>query len=146
MRCSRRPRGWASASACASPERVSAAMLDFSVTMSRCATTRRWFLRAGSIGLLPTLLPSLAHAQKVARIGWLSAGSEPDLFLEGFRDGLRKLGYVEGHNVLLETRHAHGDLEALRAGAAQLAQAQVALIVASLTAVRAAQAIKDIPI
>jgi putative ABC transport system substrate-binding protein len=76
----------------------------------------------------------------------LSAGSEPDPFLDGFREGLRKFGYAEGHNVVLETRHARGDLDALRAGAAELAQANVALIVASLTAVRAARAIKGIPI
>ena len=101
------------------------------------------------IGLLTTLRPSLTYAQKATipiRIGWLSAGSEPDLFLDGFREGLRKLGYVEGQNVVLDIRHAHGNLEALRAGAADLLQAKVILIVASLTAVRAARAIKDIPI
>jgi len=105
--------------------------------------------RAVLIGLLTTLLPSPTHAQKATmptRIGWLSAGSQPDPFLEGFREGLRNLGYVEGQNVVLEIRHAHGNLEALRAGAADLAQAKVVLIVASLTAVRAARAIKDIPI
>ena len=53
-----------------------------------------------------------------SRIGWLSAGAEPDPFLDGFREGLRKLGYVDGHNVVLEIRHAHGDLDTLRAGAA----------------------------
>jgi putative ABC transport system substrate-binding protein len=105
--------------------------------------------RAMLIGLVTTLLPSPAHAQKPPtppRIGWLSAGSEPDPFLEGFREGLRKVGYVEDQNIILETRHARGDLEALRAGAAELVQANVVLIVASLTAVRAARTIKDIPI
>jgi putative ABC transport system substrate-binding protein len=105
--------------------------------------------RAVVIGLATTLFPSLAHAQKApmpARIGWLSAGSQPDPFLDGFREGLSKLGYVEGRNVVLETRHAHGDLEALRRGAAELVRARVALIVVSLTAVRAARTIKDIPI
>jgi ABC-type uncharacterized transport system substrate-binding protein len=105
--------------------------------------------RAVLIGLVATLLPSAAHAQgrpTPSRIGWLSAGSEPDPFLEAFREGLRKLGYVESQNVVLDIRHAHGDLEALRAGAAELAQSKVALIVASLTAVRAARTVKDIPI
>src|SRR2546426_953603 len=105
--------------------------------------------RAMLIGLVTTLLASSTHAQKApmpSRIGWLSAGAEPDPFLDGFREGLRKLGYVEGHNVVLEIRHAHGDLDTLRAGAAELEQAKVALIVASLTAVRAARAIKGIPI
>jgi putative ABC transport system substrate-binding protein len=104
--------------------------------------------RAMLLGLVTTLLPSSALAQKppAPRIGWLSAGSEPDPFLQGFRDGLRKLGYVEGQNIVLETRHARGDLDALRAAAAELAQSNVALVVASLTAVRAARTLKDIPI
>jgi putative tryptophan/tyrosine transport system substrate-binding protein len=105
--------------------------------------------RAVLVAFLATLLPSLALAQKSpgpVRIGWLSAGSAPDPFLDGFREGLRKLGYVEGSNVVLEVRHANGSLDALRAGAADLVQAKVALIAASLTAVRAARAIKDIPI
>jgi putative ABC transport system substrate-binding protein len=105
--------------------------------------------RALLVGLLTTALPSPAHAQKAPmppRIGWLSAGSEPDPFLDGFREGLRKLGYVEGRNIVLETRHARGNLETLQAGAADLARAKVVLIAASMTAVRAARAIKDIPI
>jgi putative ABC transport system substrate-binding protein len=80
------------------------------------------------------------------RVGWLSAGSEPDPFLDAFRDGLRKLGYVEGRNVVLATRHANGNLEALLAGAAELAQLPAAVVVTSLTAVRGARAIKDIPV
>lgn len=105
--------------------------------------------RRGFIGLATMLLSSRAHAQKAStppRIGWLSAGSAPDPFLAGFREGLRKLGYVEGQSVGLEIRHAHGDLAALQASAAELAQSDVALIVASLTAVRAARTIKDVPI
>jgi len=51
--------------------------------------------RAVLIGLAATLLPSPARAQPPPlRIGWLSAGSEPDPFLEAFREGLQKLGYV----------------------------------------------------
>jgi len=103
--------------------------------------------RAVLIGLAATLLPSPAQSQKPPpRIGWLSAGSEPDPFLAAFREGLQKLGYVEGQNLVLDIRHAHGNLEALLAGATELAQSKVVLIVASLTAVRAARTVKDIPI
>src|SRR5437879_7951716 len=105
--------------------------------------------RAVIIGLAATLLPTTPlRAQKPPppRIGWLSAGSEPDPFLQAFREGLKKLGYVEGQNVVLDTRYAHGDLQALLAGAAELAQLRVALIVAGLTAVRAARAVPDVPI
>src|SRR6478736_2431125 len=103
--------------------------------------------RAVLIGIAAALLPSPAHAQKLPpRIGWLSAGAEPDPFLDAFREGLQKLGYVEGQNIVLDVRYAHGNLETLLAGATELAQSKVALIVASLTAIRAARTIKDIPI
>jgi putative ABC transport system substrate-binding protein len=107
---------------------------------------RRVFL-AGLIAMSGVPLGARAQqAAKVHRIGWLSAGSEPDPFLESFRAGLRSLGYLEGENLSLEARHAQGNLETLRSAAADLAQSNVDLIVASLTAVRAARAIKDIPI
>ena len=108
---------------------------------------RRAFIGSLAGGLLAA--PVAVEAQqagKPPRIGWLSAGSQPDPFLEGFREGLRKLGYIEGQTIALEIRHARGSLEALYAGAAELAQSNVALIVASLTAVRAARTLKDIPI
>src|SRR2546425_8462057 len=103
--------------------------------------------RAVLIGLASTLLPSPAHAQKPPpRIGWLSAGSEPDPFLDAFREGLQKLGYVEGQNVVLDVRHAHGNLEALRAGAAGVAPAKGVLVVGRPSTVPAARAGEDIPI
>jgi putative ABC transport system substrate-binding protein len=108
---------------------------------------RRTFLALIPASLLAA--PLAAEAQQAGRpprIGWLSAGSQPDPFLEGFREGLRRLGYVEGQTIALEIRHAQGSLEALGAGAAELAQSNVVLIVASLTALRAARALKDIPI
>jgi putative tryptophan/tyrosine transport system substrate-binding protein len=106
--------------------------------------TRRALLAA----MAGALAPRVAGAQAVTppRVGWLSAGSEPDPFLEAFREGLRRLGYVEGRNVVLAARHANGNLDALLAGAVELAQLPVAVMVASLTAVRAARTVKDIPI
>jgi putative ABC transport system substrate-binding protein len=105
---------------------------------------RRRFL-AATIALLA---PSPAGAQKASlpRIGWLSAESQPDPFLEGFREGLKRLGYIEGQSFVLELRHAKGSFDALRAGAAELTQSNVAMIVASLTALRAVRAIKDVPV
>jgi putative ABC transport system substrate-binding protein len=98
-------------------------------------------------GAIATLAPGGVHAQRPpARIGWLSAGAEPDPFLDGFRQGLRKLGYVEGQNLTLIIRHAHGNLEALRAATAELARASVAVVVAAGIAARAAMALTDVPI
>jgi len=108
---------------------------------------RRAFLGILGGGLLAAPLAAGAQpAGKPPRIGWLSAGSQPDSFLEGFREGLRRLGYVEGQTIAFEIRHEQGSLEGLGAGATELAQSNVALIVASLTAIRAALALKDIPI
>jgi len=105
--------------------------------------------RAILAGLAAALVSRAAHAQRPStppRIGWLSAGSEPDPFLDGFREGLRKLGYVEGRTVVIDTRHAGGNLEVLRAAAAELARLQVSLVVAAGIAARAAMAITDIPV
>ena len=107
---------------------------------------RRAFLGGLVLGVLVAPVTAAAQQPRTPHIGWLSAGSEPDPFLEAFREALRKLGYVEGQNVVLDVRHADGNAEALRAGATEFAQLRVALIVASLTAVRAARIIKDIPI
>ena len=56
--------------------------------------------------------PAAALAQdpaKVYRIFWVSTQSQPDPFLDGFREGLRARGYVEGKNVVLELHYAPGN-------------------------------------
>ena len=75
---------------------------------------RRAFIGTVTLALLGAPPAAGAHpAGKPPRVGWLSAGSQPDPFLEGFREGLRKLGYVEGETIAFEIRHAQGSLEAL---------------------------------
>jgi len=117
--------------------------------VARDAAARACFVSRRAVlgGLVALLTPSGVYAQRPAappRVGWLSAGSLPDPFLDAFREGLRELGYVEGQNIVLEVRHANGSPQALQTGANELAQAKVALIVASLTAIRAVRAFKDI--
>jgi putative ABC transport system substrate-binding protein len=76
---------------------------------------------------------AIAEAQqpkKVARIGYL-AGSTPDAQsarIEAFRQGLRELGYVEGKNIVIESRYAEGKLERLPALAAELVRLKVDVI------------------
>jgi putative ABC transport system substrate-binding protein len=50
------------------------------------------------------------HLKKLPRIGWLSGGDSTSSRsqVEGFRQGLRELGYVEGQNILLDYRWAEG--------------------------------------
>ncbi|MCP3476406.1 ABC transporter substrate-binding protein [Bradyrhizobium sp. CCGUVB1N3] len=91
--------------------------------------------------------PAIARAQearKVYRILWISTGSEPDPFLDGFREGLRALGYVEGKNVALE-RH-YGNPSALRQVISQLRRGDVDLAVSSGPATRVMAAVNDIPV
>ena len=108
---------------------------------------RRFLLTSLAGALAGPLVAEAQQAAKIARIGFLAANlaANPH-FQEAFLQGLRDLGYVEGQTVILDIRYAHGSLEALRAAVAELVQAKVAVIVASLTAVRAARMVKDIPI
>ena len=55
--------------------------------------------------------PRAAHAQqssKIHRIFWVSTEAQPDPFVDGFREGLREHGYVEGKNVVIELRYPPG--------------------------------------
>jgi putative ABC transport system substrate-binding protein len=96
-------------------------------------------------------LPFAAEAQpsgKVWRIGYLSPGSGPTEFLEAFRAELRRLGYVEGRNLLIEYRWATGKAERLPELAAELVRLKVDLIVtpATFSAAAAKRATSTIPI
>ncbi len=108
-----------------------------------------------AIGFVVTLVlgllaaPLLADAQepgKVYRIGVL--GDAPSSFWEVFRQGLQKIGYVEGKNLVIEYRWGQGKYERLPDLAVELVRLKVDIIVASgFTAIRSAkQATSTIPI
>jgi putative ABC transport system substrate-binding protein len=92
-----------------------------------------------AIAITFAMCGAVAHAQqpkKIPRIGWLSARFPADSSaserpnVEGFRQGLRALGYVEGQNIVIEWRFAEGNLDRLPALAAELVALKVDLIVA----------------
>ncbi len=100
-------------------------------------------------GLFNPVAVEAQQAAKIARIGYLAgdlAGS-PQL-PEAFRQGPRDLGYVEGRNVVIETRDAEGKRERLPALAAELValRIDVILAVSTLEALAAKQATKTLPI
>ena len=105
-----------------------------------------------TLGILCVALAAEAQpAGKVHRIGRLSSGPPPpefDHLLEAFRQGLREFGYVEGQNLVIESRGAEGRAERLPDLAAELVRLKVDVIVAGGTAaVRAAQhATRTIPV
>ncbi len=79
-------------------------------------------------------------AEKIHRIGILSAASEVPQFFEALIQQLRELGQVEGKNISFERRYAAGDLDRLPTFAAELVKEQVDLIVAvTVPAVMAAK-------
>jgi ABC-type uncharacterized transport system substrate-binding protein len=111
------------------------------------------------VGLITTLILSLLapplatdaqQVTKVHRIGLLRSGSPTSdkHLLEAFRQGLHDLGYVEGQNLVMESRYAEGSQERFPTLAAELVRLQVEVMVAGgSTAIRAAQhATRTIPI
>ena len=97
--------------------------------------------------------PLAARAQqpKVPIIGFLHPGSaEPNAsLLAAFRKGLADAGYIEGKNVTIEFRWAHGENSRLEEMAADLVQRQVAVIVTPIgtaTVLAAKAATTSIPI
>ena len=111
---------------------------------------RRRFIGTVASGLLAAPLAPLAQpAARVARIGYLAGNlASGPLMTDGFRQGMRDLGYIEGRNFVFEFRDAEGKLERLPALAAELATLKVDVIMVggTLAALAAKQATKTIPI
>lgn len=83
--------------------------------------TRRWpfIVVAVLIGtLIAPLAGSAQQAASTRRIGFLSVspapqGPAPYPYLEGFRQGLRERGWIEGQNLTVEYRCAAGKEDSL---------------------------------
>ena len=90
---------------------------------------------------------SAQQPTKVARIGYLGGTSLPAR-AAAFQQGLRKLGYVEGKNIVIEHRYAEGRVDRYPALAAELVRLKADVIVsAGSTATRAVkEATSTIPI
>ena len=100
------------------------------------------------------VVPLASEAQqpaKVFRLGLLGTVplTEPGAsrIWDGFLEGLRQLGYVEGQNIVIERRFSEGRYERVPALAAELVRLKVDVIVAaSYTADAAKGATSTIPI
>lgn len=91
---------------------------------------RRRFLLASLTGIIAAPLATEAQpAGKVYRIGLLSRDLPPPGLLDGFRDRLRELGYVEGRTFAIELRNAEGSNERLHLMAEELVRSRVDIIV-----------------
>jgi len=99
--------------------------------------------------------PLAARAQQpeqMRKIGVLMgfAESDPDgqAFVAAFREGLQKLGWVEGRNIRIDTRWAAGDTELMQRFAKELVALQPDLMLSHLTPTTTAllQQTRTIPI
>ena len=94
-------------------------------------------------------LADAEDARKLPRIG-VVLGTDPIIvkpFDEAFRQGLRSLGYVDGENVTILPRYAHGDPTRFPALLSELITLDVDVLVVTGTAIPAAvQMTKTIPI
>jgi putative ABC transport system substrate-binding protein len=76
------------------------------------------------------------------------SGPSEDQTIKGFREELKKLGYIERKNVLIEINDLKGDQAALKSAVAELVKKKVDLIFTSgtRTTQAAMEATKEIPI
>jgi putative ABC transport system substrate-binding protein len=112
---------------------------------------RRSVIAGLAVLLLGAERPSAQQTPvKIPRVGILSpADSDKTPIFDAFRQGLRDLGYVEGRNIILEFRLAHGDYTLFPRLAAELVNLPVDVIVTDggLVLVRAVmEATKQLPI
>jgi putative ABC transport system substrate-binding protein len=112
---------------------------------------RRTFLAGtGAVLLAAPLAAEAQPAGKVWRIGLLDSGSDPASVgrWQAFRERLRELGYVEGRNVVFESRSAGEQVGQLPSLAKQLidAKADILVTASSEAALAAKRATSSIPI
>src|SRR4026209_1061811 len=115
--------------------------------MARARRLVSWLL----VMILGAALPAGAQqAGKVYRIGMIANAFESSEgpYFDEFLDGLRKLGYTEGTNLVIEGRRPAAPYDRLPALAAELVRAKVDIIVAlsAQPAHAAAEATKIIPV
>jgi putative ABC transport system substrate-binding protein len=116
-------------------ERIRLRSLDSDARNPKSNIQYRKWLGLAAIGVV-ALFGAAAQAQqptKIPRIGFVTALSLLNLSarIEGLKQGLRELGYVEGKNILIEYRYAEGKFDRLPELAAELVRLKVDVIVSA---------------
>ena len=92
---------------------------------------REFIALVGGAIVCPMGVRAQPQAGKVPRIGYLGVTSPSDRpsLLDAFRQSLRELGWVEGHNIVIDYRYAEGRVGRLPDLAAELVRLKVDVIV-----------------
>lgn len=100
------------------------------------------------LALLGPLAATADSAGKVYRLGYLTPRPLPDASANEFMEGMRKLGYVDGRNIVIEMRSANLKFDNLQRLAAELVERKVDVIVAATgtAALAAKRATSRVPI
>ena len=120
--------------------------------MRDATTGKRKFVCSilGALLLAGMFSAEAQQAKRIPRIAYFIVAfpSTAPTRTEGFRRGLRELGYVEGKNILIEYRYAEGNLDRLPVIAVELVHLKVDVIVSggSQTTRSAKEATTKIPI
>jgi hypothetical protein len=96
---------------------------------------RRFLLTSLAGALAAPLVAGAQQTRKAAKIGFLLGGtlSSPAIHIEPFKQTLQERGWIEGQNLKLEYRYAHGRYERLPALAREILDLGVDVIVAEGT-------------
>ncbi len=107
---------------------------------------REFIALVGGAAVTWPLAVRAQQPERMRRVGVLANEEWPPL--EGLRQGLRELGYIEGKNIRFEYRFAEGHVEKYAAFAAELVGIQVDVIVSQGTpaTLAARKATSSIPI
>jgi len=105
---------------------------------------RRQFLAGFAAAAWPPAVR--AQPRKTHTILWVSTEAQPDPFIEGFRDGMRMRGYVDGENLAFILRYAPGDPVAVQKMLPELLATPADLIVSSGPAILAMKATTGRPV
>jgi len=102
---------------------------------------REFIALLGGIAIATPLVARAQQAERLRRIGVLLGYPEGDLQAQAnvvaLREGLKGLGWIEGHNIQIDLRWAGGDAEKARTFAKELVSLAPDVIVASTNQVTA---------
>jgi putative tryptophan/tyrosine transport system substrate-binding protein len=108
---------------------------------------RRGFIVGGVAALAAPLIAEARQTGKVHRIGIVSPGSGISLAFAAFQQALPQYGWLPGQNLVIEYRHAGGNLGRIPSFVAELVRLPVDLMLVSSTALPAAiAATRTVPI